>query len=268
MTRPVPPAVRRASDPAEDGRPAPPGPRRSGGPRGPFPRRTVLIALIALTVLVAGGTWAVYGSSLLRAEKVTVGGNQELTDDQIIKAGAVPLGGPLVSVDTGSVRKRLLAALPRVKQVTVQRSWPHTIRLKVTERTPSAVLKSGSRFTEVDRDGVRFATVSSAPRGAPLVQLTDPQSASVRQFGTKRLLQAAIAVSGDLPETLHGQATAIRVRSYDGITVELSGGRDVVWGSEEDGTLKASVLTALMKARPGASHFDVSAPTAPAASGS
>jgi len=58
------------------------------------------------------------------------------------------------------------------------------------------------------------------------------------------------------------------VGSYDGITVELSGGRDVMWGSEEDGSLKASVLTALMKARPGAAHFDVSAPTAPAASGS
>jgi cell division protein FtsQ len=265
MTRPVPPAVRRESDAAEERRSVPAGPR---APRRPFPRRTVLFALIALTVLVAGGTWAVYGSSLMRAEKITVGGNQELTDDQIIKAAAVPLGGALVSVDTGAVHKRLLAALPRIKEVDVERSWPHTIRLKVTERTSSAVLKSGAKFIEVDRDGVRFATVSSAPHGAPLVQLTDPQSASVRQFGTKRLLQAAIAVSGDLPETLHGQATAIRVRSYDGITVELSGGRDVMWGSDEDGAQKASVLTALMKAQPDAEHFDVSAPIAPAASGS
>jgi len=83
------------------------------------------------------------------------------------------------------------------------------------------------------------------------------------------LLQAAIEeVAGDLPDSLRGQATAVQVRSYDGITVELSRGREVVWGSAEDGAQKAAVLTALMKAQPQAAHFDVSAPSAPAASGS
>ena len=41
-----------------------------------------------------------------------------------------------------------------------------------------------------------------------------------------------------------------------------------MWGSGEDGPAKARALTALMKASPKAGHFDVSAPTAPAASGS
>jgi len=221
-----------------------------------------------LTVLSGGATWLVYGSPLLRAEHVTVRGDGQLTDDQIIAAAAVPLGGPLVSVDTGAVRTRLLKALPRISTVDVTRSWPHTIRLKVIERTPSAVLKSGGHYTEVDRDGVRFATVDRVPRGVPLVQLAGPRPAALRQFGTKELLRAAIAVSGDLPETLHGRATAIRVSSYDAITVELSGGRTVMWGSAENGSEKASVLTALMKAQPDATHFDVSAPNAPAASGS
>jgi cell division protein FtsQ len=231
----------------------------------------VLIAIIVLTVLVGGGTWAVYGSSWLRATRVTVGGNSELTAAQIERAAAVPLGGPLVSVDTAAVRRRLLAALARIDHVEVTRSWPHTVSVKVTERTPSAILKSGAKFTEVDRGGVRFATVDRAPAGVPVVQLTPDQAgaaASLRQFGTKRLLQAAIAVAADLPDSLRGHATAIRVRSYDGITVELTGGRAVMWGSEEQGALKASVLSALMKAEPSAVRFDVSAPTAPAASGS
>jgi cell division protein FtsQ len=98
--------------------------------------------------------------------------------------------------------------------------------------------------------------------------LTPAQSASLRHFGTTRLLQSAIVVAADLPDVLRGQATAIRVRSYDGITVELTRGREVVWGSAQDGARKAAVLTALAKAQPHAAHFDVSAPTAPAASGS
>jgi cell division protein FtsQ len=226
----------------------------------------VLIGLITATVLAGGGTWAVYGSSWLRATRVTVGGTGVLTPDQVRRAARVPLGGPLLSVDTGAVRERLLAALPRIDDAEVRLSWPHTVSVKVTERTPSAVLKSGRQFTEVDREGVRFATVDRAPRGVPLLQLTPVPSASLRHFGTKGLLRAAIAVAGDLPDSLHGQATAIRVRSYDGITVELSGDREVMWGSEEDGAGKAAVLAALMKAEPHAAHFDVSAPTAPAAS--
>lgn len=246
-------------------RPAPP--RR--GPRLSLPaRRTALIALIVLTLLVAGGSWAVYGSSWFRATRVTVTGNAVLTPQQIEHAADVPLGGALISVDTGAVRKRLLAALPRIDHVDVERSWPHTISVKVTERTPSAVLKSGKKFIEVDPGGVRFATVDTAPRGVPLVQLTPDQSASLRHFGTKSLLRAAIAVAADLPDSLRGQATVIRVRSYDGITVELIRGRSVMWGSAEQGGRKAAVLTALLKAEPHASHYDVSAPSSPAVSGS
>ncbi|SFF20015.1 cell division protein FtsQ [Actinacidiphila alni] len=243
----------------------------TGGPRPQLTlptRRTAILVLVVLAVLVGFGTWAVYGSSWFRADKVSVSGNKVLTRQQIESAAAVPLDGPLISVDTGAVRKRLLKALPRIDQVDVERSWPHTIRVKVTERTASAVLKSGAKFTEVDAGGVRFATVDSAPHGVPLVQLTPDQSPSLRHFGTKTLLRAAIAVAADLPDSLDGQATAIRVRSYDGITVELSRGRSVMWGSAEQGARKAEVLSALLKAEPHASHYDVSAPTAPAASGS
>lgn len=262
-------------DQRPDGRaPVPPAAGRTpgagaGGPRlTARARRTALLVLAALTVLVGGGTWAVYGSPWLRADTVAVRGERELTSRQITRAAAVPLGGPLVSVDTAAVRKRLLKALPRLKDARVHRSWPHTIRVDVTEREPSAVLENGGKFTEVDREGVRFATVDRRPAGVPVVELTPDQTAGFRHFGTKRLLQAAITVAGRLPESLAGRATAIRVRSYDSITVELTGGKDVMWGSQDDGAAKAAVLTALMKAEPHADHYDVSAPTAPAASGS
>ncbi|MFI0721134.1 cell division protein FtsQ/DivIB [Streptomyces sp. NPDC021224] len=274
--RPERPGGRPPGAPAGAAGGRPPGtarpPGESGGGRRarltPPSRRTLLIVLVALTVLLGGGTWAVYGSPWLRARTVSVHGTGVLTPEQVRKAAAVPLGGALVSVDTAAVRARLLKELPRLKDARVHRGWPHTVRIDVTERTPSAILKSGAKFTEVDRDGVRFATVDRAPDGVPLVELTPDQTASFRHFGTKRLLQGAITVAGRLPDSLAGRATAIRVRSYDAITVELTGGRDVMWGSADDSAVKAAVLTALMKAEPHATHYDVSAPTAPAASGS
>lgn len=232
-------------------------------------RRAVLLTLVALTLLTAGGTWTVYGSPWLRATRVSVTGNHQLTDARIVKAAAVPLGGPLESVDTGAVRRRLLAALPRIGAVAVTRSWPHTVTVTVTERTAAAVIRDGAHFTEVDRDGVRFAGVARPPHGVPLVQLAPDRAtaaASLRQFGTEDLLRAAITVAGDLPAAVRAEATVIRVRSYDGISVQLTGGREVMWGSAQQGPLKAAVLTALMKAEPHAGRFDISAPTAPAVS--
>jgi cell division protein FtsQ len=120
----------------------------------------------------------------------------------------------------------------------------------------------------VDADGLRFATVDTAPRGVPLVELTPVQGASYRHFGTKQLLKSAVEVAEDLPDAVRRQALVIRVRSYDGIAIRLTGGRTVVWGSAENGEEKAVALTALMKAAKGADHFDVSAPTSPAASSS
>jgi cell division protein FtsQ len=197
-----------------------------------------------------------------------VTGTEVLTPAEVAAAAAVPLGGPLASADTDGIASRLTKRLPRIDHVDVERSWPHTIALKVTERTPAALVESNGKYVEVDAGGVRFATIESAPSGVPLVELTPAHGASYRYFGTKTLLRSAVEVAGDLPDAVRRQARVIRVRSYDGISIRLSGGRTVVWGSAENGSEKAAALTALMKAAKGADQFDVSAPTSPAASSS
>jgi cell division protein FtsQ len=75
-------------------------------------------------------------------------------------------------------------------------------------------------------------------------------------------------VAGAVPPSVARRTDAVKVRSYDDISLELSDGRTVAWGSGEKGAEKARTLTALMKAAPDARHFDVSVPTAPASSGS
>ncbi|WP_329165452.1 FtsQ-type POTRA domain-containing protein [Streptomyces sp. NBC_01267] len=252
---------------AESGRTRPPG---AGGPgrlrlRG---RRLLILVLAVAVVLVSGGIWALYGSTWLRAERVRTSGVRVLTRDQVESAAAVPIGAPLISVDTTAVENRLRNKLPRIDSVTVTRSWPHTISLKVTERKPVLLMKSSGKYTEVDAKGVRFDTVDSAPKGVPLLELTADQSPSHLRFGTDRLRVEAVRVAGELPSAVAAETLFVRVRSYDSVSLELTGHRVVTWGSSEFGPAKAHTLIALMKADPKASHFDVSAPTAPAASGS
>ncbi|MFC9589665.1 cell division protein FtsQ/DivIB [Streptomyces sp. NPDC056944] len=234
--------------------------------RVPAPR--VLLVTLGLVALVAGGVWALYGSTWFRVERVKTSGTRVLTPAEVEAVAAVPMGAPLVTVDTEAIEARLRQRLPRIESIDVVRSWPHGIGLKVTERKPVLLVEKGGKFTEVDATGLRFATVDTAPRGVPLLVLDSASSPSLRRFGADRLLQEAVRVRGELPAEIARDTRVVRITSYDSVTLELTRGRTVFWGSGEHGPVKARVLTALMKATPKAGHFDVSAPTAPASSGS
>ncbi|WP_053654359.1 cell division protein FtsQ/DivIB [Streptomyces sp. MMG1121] len=246
----------------------PPPARRIGRVR----LRTIVILGVAVVLLGAGGTWVLYGSSWLRVRHVSVSGTRVLTPEEVRDVAAVPVGAPMISLDTSGIEARLRRKLPRIDTVDVVRSWPHGIGLKVTERTPVLLIRNGKNFVEVDGEGVRFATVPQAPKGAPMLELSASRkgsgAASLRRFGTGRLVREAVRVAGELPAAVARDTRTVQVRSYDDISLELGDGRTVAWGSSESGGAKARTLTALMKAAPGARHFDVSVPTAPASSGS
>ncbi|MER6996285.1 FtsQ-type POTRA domain-containing protein [Streptomyces sp. NPDC000410] len=241
---------------------------RIGGRHLKLPGRRVLLTALALIALTTGGIWVLYGSSWLRVERVSASGTRVLTPREVEEAAAVPMGTPLISVDTDRIEDRLRQKLPRIDSVDAVRSWPHGIGLKVTERIPVLLIEKGAKFIEVDAKGVRFATVDKAPKDVPLLELTTDQSPSLLRFGERRLVTEAVRVTAELPEGIAKDTRALQVDSYDSITLKLTRGRTVMWGSSEEGDAKGRALTVLMKAAPGAAHFDVSAPSAPASSAS
>lgn len=262
--------VEREREPLRPESGPPPAPPRRRRPR--LPGRGVLVAGAVLLAAVGGfAVWALFGSSWLRVETVSVSwreGPRELERAEIEEAAAVPIGVPMAALDKGAIRARVLAELPRVRSVEVVRAWPHGVGLKITEREAEVQLADGGGFAEVDAEGVAFAEHPRALEGVPLLELelAPAGDAGLRRFGEERILRGAVSVAAALPEALHRQTRAVRVRSYDGILLELTGNRTVVWGSPEYPEAKAAALTAVMKAAPDARHFDVSVPSAPAAS--
>ncbi|MEU6081979.1 FtsQ-type POTRA domain-containing protein [Streptomyces sp. NPDC047108] len=259
-------ADRGARKPVRSG---PPRPSRKRKLRFPIPGRRFLLVTLALVVLVvAAGVWVVYGSKWLRVDTVSTRGTRVLTPRQVTEAADVPLNTPLMSVDTEGIEARLRSKLPRIGTVDAVRVWPDEIRLKVTERKPEVLIEKSGKFIEVDRGGVHYATVPQAPKGVPLLELDVSRSPSLRRFGPERLEREAVGVAAGLPEAIRRDTRVVRVSSYDSITLELTGGRAVAWGSSERGADKSKTLLALMKTARDAKHFDVSAPTAPVVSGS
>lgn len=254
---------RRRRDPSQDAPPPSTGPdeetvriaqkdfrkRRIAG-RWHRVRRYVIAALVL--ALLVGAAWAVFFSSLVTARDVDVTGTQTLGDARVKRAAEVPTGTPLARVDLAAIQARV-ESIASVRAAEVSRSWPHTVHIAVTERTPIAVIDRGDGLQALDSEGVLFGSYETRPRRLPLVR-TEPDTAA------EALVEAARVIDA-LPQRIAARVATLEVASVDEIQLVLANGRRVLWGSAEDSTQKAEVLAVLLQ-RPG-QQLDVSVPGRP-----
>ena len=223
--------------------------RRSG--------RRLLVVLTLVVALVCFGTWVVFFSSWLAADKVAVTGTTTtLSATEVESAAHVPLGTPLFRVDLSRIRTAV-AALPAVKTVSVRRVWPHTVAIAIRERQPVACRYHDGAWQVLDLQGVAFRASAARPPGLPVL--------AVDASSPDDLLQQTAEVAAALPAALAWQTRRITATTMDSIDLHLKRGSVVRWGSATDSDRKVEVLTALM-VNGKASHYDVSVPSQPTTS--
>jgi cell division protein FtsQ len=143
--------------------------------------------------------------------------------------------------------------------VTVARGLPDTVVITVTPRVAVlAVRNPHGEVDVVDRDGVAFRTVDSAPAGVPLVSSGSTQV-------TKNGVEAALGALGSLDPSLRADVSGVSVSAADQVsfTVKAKGEKrkTVVWGGAADAKRKAELVKILVR-EPG-STIDVSVPSSP-----
>ena len=116
--------------------------------------------------LVVGGVYLVFFSSTLSVQGVEVSGTQTLTEQQVREVAAVPMGGPLATVDLDRIAYRV-RSLAVVKSAEVTRQWPHDVLIEIVERQPVAVVEIAGELHSLDEDGVVFGSYQRAPEGLP-----------------------------------------------------------------------------------------------------
>lgn len=218
----------------------------------------LLGVLVLLGALAAGGWWVLWRSDWLLVEEVVVTGSEARWESQILEAAAVPMGQPLVQVDS-SAAETAVREVSIVRDVHVVHSWPSTVTIKVTPREPVlAVQRAGGEVSLVDADGVVIETVAPADVAVPVV--TTEGAAG----DTQEAYRAAWGVLSALPASLADHLTATIVSSAELVTLRL-GDRTVIWGGPEESELKGQVAEVLLGA--GAARIDVSAPHSPVTEG-
>jgi len=215
------------------------------------------LALPLVVATLVGVGYLLLFSHLFLARGVSVTGTSRVSSQEVRQAARVPSGVPLARLDTGAIARRV-AALPAVAAVDVRRHFPHSVRIRVSERVPLLAVPRPAGFSLVDRDGVAFGTVNSAPAQLPIVRLatvsrTDPAT------------RAVLSVLQALNPELRAHLQRLNAATGNAVTLYLRDGRRVVWGSADRSVDKAHVLAALLSRK--GRVYDISAPNVVTVSG-
>jgi cell division protein FtsQ len=223
------------------------GPARRRGHRG----RAALFGALVLVIL-AGGAWALLGSSLLVVRHVQITGNRLVTAAQIRTAAGVTTGQPLVRVDTAAAARRV-ERIADVLSATVRRSWPDTIVITIRERSPQLAVAAAGGYDLVDEYGATVRWVPHTPVGMPLLS---PRPTVLRGNSGVR---AAALVLRQLPPALASRVTSVAAPSATAVTLHLTGGITVLWGAPGQAARKWAELEQLLGTH--ARSYDISDPT-------
>lgn len=225
---------------------------RARSSRRRFARRLLVGA--ALLAAVATAVWLVWFSSVLTVRTVAVVGVDGAQAAAVRAAADVPMGRPLVEVDTSAIAARVRER-PDVASVRVERSWPRTVTVRVSPRAPVLVLVgAGGGRRLVDGSGVAYAAPSSVPRGLPVAVATSASGES------PEAVRAVVGVVTSMSPALLREVTKLQVEGPSEVSFRLRG-ITVDWGGTEAPERKARIVRALLAQRPRV--IDVSAPDTP-----
>lgn len=212
----------------------------------------MLLATVLLVVIGVGLGLILYFTPAMSARNIVVTGTGVVTREEVLDAAQVRIGTPLLQIDTNQVADRV-AAIRRVASARVQRQYPSALRITIVERIPVVVKDFPDGPHLFDRDGVDFAT-DQPPPTVPYIDVDNPGP-------TDPATLAALKVLSTLRPEVAGEVGRIAAPSVSSITLTLTDGRVVIWGTTDRAAEKAEKLAALLT-QPGRT-YDVSSPDLP-----
>lgn len=212
----------------------------------------VLLWAAGISIVVVAVGLLLYFTPIMAARSTVISGLVAITREEVEHAAAVKPDTPLLQIDTDAVAERV-ATIRRVASARVQREYPSTLRITITERVPVVAKDYPDGPHLFDRDGVDFASAPPPP-GLPYLDADHPGPSDPPT-------KAALAVLTALRPEVFSQVSRIAAPSVAGVTLTLNDGREVIWGTTDRTEEKALKLGALLT-QPGTT-YDVSSPDLP-----
>jgi cell division protein FtsQ len=227
-------------------------------------RQAVLLLLGVGAVLAAGYFLYLRDSSLVAVTDVEVEGVRSGDRERIVAAlEAAGEGMTTLHVQPDEL-EAAVAGFPTVESVSADASFPHGLRIDVTERPPALVAQAGGREVPIAADGTLLSGVSAASElDLPVVELGGlPQSGKL----TGEPLEQAL-VAGAVPDELRPLIEDISYSKDYGVVLTMKGGIPIRFGPGARAEAKWAAAAAVL-ADPkleALGYVDVRVPERPAA---
>ncbi len=216
--------------------------------------RSLLASVVALVLLV----FATMFTPLMAIDKIEVTGNSKVPAKKIAAALQHRVGSALPMLSEAAVAEDL-AKFKLIESIALISKPPHTLEVRVTERTPISIVVRGSSRYLYDPAGVNLGLATGYEKLPTIIIKDDPK--------TSKNYRQAIDVLLALPAQLLDRVAYIQAKSRDNVTMQLRGyaTQTIIWGDSSDSILKSKVLKALLlKTSPKIrATFDVSSPLTP-----
>ena len=241
-------------------------------------RAAALVLAAAACGLVAGAIDLGYlwlkGSSVFVLRTVAVRGGSEsdrvAARDAVARAAA---GRSLLALSASHIAGAI-EAVPTIRQASVDRDFPHTLRISIVPERPIAVAKGTGRWRDyqsvVAASGRVVRVLEPRQASPPLPSFwPDEHPATGGTFHSAPNLGMLEALATRPPD-FHGRVANVRFDSAHGIVMQLSGGLKIILGPPLELPSKLrSAAWVLRRYRTRADRLslvyaDVSAPNRPA----
>lgn len=201
-----------------------------------------IIALITAVVLgvvfiLAAVAWFV---PIFKVDTVEIMGATRTDIEQAEELSGITAGDNFLRIDATQAA-RSIADMPWVRSVTVNRNFPSTVEIQLTEREAAVYVNRDDGDHVIDTEGLPII-IGTPPFGTVEVTGTSEEDPDV----LPAVIEVINAITGYQPELKEQIATIDAPDRFD-ILLRLNDGREIYWGSSENNHDKAVALSTVIK---------------------
>jgi len=244
--------------------------------------RKFLIRLFLIAILVAGlgvGGVALYNSDVFQIEHVNIVGVEHLTSEEMTLMADVPAGTTLLRVDTETIKARLIQNA-WVQDVRVNRVFPDTLEIDVTERSIKAVVEvpagRGGKvkswaisedhiwlmpIPDADSDAAKTTSQKVYEDAESALHITDVPYGTKAEIGavcTDNNVNNALDILSGMTTDLADRVVSVSAAGPAETTLMLDNGVEIAFGKAEDIRDKERIILKILEDNPdGVAYINV-----------
>ena len=242
--------------------------------RKTYNRHVLRIFIVLIVVMVLAIGWAVlYNSDAFKIENVTVKGVEHLTSSEMSQLADVDMDSTLLRVDADTIKARLMQNA-WVQDVTINRVFPDTLEIVVTERTITAIVEvpgadaKSTKQWAIASDHMWLMPIPSKDSEAgkatsekiyedadSVLHITDvPYStrdnASIGSYCTDDTVNNALDIVAGMTTELADQVVQVSATSAEETKLVLDNGVEIAFGKAENIRDKERVILEILEENP------------------